>query len=225
MSTTETKSTEAPARRAGRSSRLPAIIAAAIGVALLVAMAASTKWLTAAQVDELTPKPFSATEFAAEKFGEIQAYVTANAVDVTELVPALAEDANAAGQKYGVDSGSGKYTIPVKATATVASVDESFILLDTPDLKDWKIRVPISTTMNGTPIRDVTGTIHFGDFTDQSTYQSVSAAFKETAQQEVVAKLDTGSLKGTEITVYGAYATGGPDGQILIQPVQIEVHG
>jgi predicted lipoprotein len=225
MPTAENQTARTPVRRVGRSSRIPTIVTAALAALLLVAMGVSTRWLTPAQVDALTPKPFDPAEYAAQKFPEIQAFVAAKAVDVTALVPALSEDADAAGKKFGVDSGSGKFTIPVTATAKVASVDESFILLSTPELKEWKVRIPIGTTMNGTPIRDVTGTISFGDFTDQSTYQDVSAAFKEVAQKEVVAKVDTASLVGREITVQGAFATGGPDGQVLIQPVRLEVHG
>lgn len=224
MSTVESKvAAEKAVRRVGRRSRIPAIIGAAVGVALLVAMGLSTKWLSPDQVEALTPKAFNSTEFAAQKFPEIQAAVAEKAVDVTELAPALRSNVAEAGQKYGVDSGSGKYTIPVKATAEVESVDDTWILLSTPEVKGFKVRVPLATALSGNPIRDVTGTIQFGDFTDQTTYQEVANQLKLVAQREVIEKLDLTALPGKTVTVHGAFTTGGAPGQIIIQPVQVEV--
>lgn len=225
MSTAEEKpSAGAPARRVGHGrSYLPRIIGAAIIVALVGAMAASTRWLNAEQVDALTPKPFSPTEFAAQKFPETQQKVIEKAVDATELAPALATDAAAAGAKFGVDSGSGKFTIPVKAEGTVASVDENWIVLDTPGVKGFTVRVPVGTTISGNPIRDVTGDIHFGDFTDQTTYQEVANQLKLLVQSEIMDKLPKDQLEGKTLSVHGAFTTGGAPNQIIIQPVQVEV--
>jgi predicted lipoprotein len=225
MSTAEEKtSAGTPVRRVGHGrSYLPRIIGASVVVALAVAMAASTRWLTAEQVGALTPKPFSAREFAAQKFPEIQQKVVEKAVGVTELAPALAKDEASAGAQFGVDSGSGKFAIPVKAEGTVASVDENWIVLDTPDVKGFTVRIPVGTTISGNPIRDVTGDIHFGDFTDQTTYQEVANQLKLLVQREIMDPLDKGRLQGGTLSVAGAFTTGGAPNQIIIQPVKVEV--
>lgn len=225
MSTAEHREdAQAPARRAGRGgSLLPRAIGTAVALALLVAMAASTRWLSPEQVSELTPKPFVPAEFAAEQFPQVQQKVVANAVDVTDLAAALASNVESAGRTYGVDSGSGKYTVPVRAVGKVASVDANWIVLDTPGVKDYTVRIPLGTTISGNPIRDVTGDITFGDFTDQTTYQEVANQFKLLVQREITDKLEKDQLPGRTVTVYGAFTTGGAPRQIIIQPVQLEV--
>lgn len=225
MSTAEHQDrTEAPVRRAGRGGALlPRVIGAAASLALLVAMAASTRWLSAEEVSALTPKPFIAAEFVAEQFPQVQQKVVENAVDVHELAAALSSNVQSAGKKFGIDSGSGKYTIPVKAQAKVASVDANWIVLDTPDIEGFKVRIPSGTTISGNPIRDVTGDITFGDFTDQTTYQDVANEFKLLVQREIMDPLEKDQLPGRTVTVHGAFTTGGAPGQIIIQPVTFEV--
>lgn len=211
-------------RRAGAAkSRLPQIITAVLAVVLVVAMAASTKWLSPAQVDQLTPKPFDPAAFAAEKFPEIKTKVTEKAVDLTVLAPAVTADLNAAGAKYGRDLGSGKFIFPVKATGTVKSVDDTWIILDTPDIAGWTVRVPVGTALNGSAIRDVTGDISFGDFTDQTTYQFVADQLRDQVKAQVLDPLgDRAALTGKTVTVTGAWISGGAPNQFIVQPVSVE---
>lgn len=226
MPTTAEKTSPAPqrARRVGQTkSRLSRLIVLAVIAALVVAIGASTKWLTPAQVEALTPKAFNPSTFAAEKFPEITTKVVAKAVDATELTQALSANASEAGKKYGIGNDSGRYTIPVKVTAKVASVDENFVLLDTPDIVGYKVRIPLNAALSGTPIRDVTGDINYGDFTDQTTYQFVANELRAQMIKQVIDPLDKAALSGKTVTLYGAWATGGAPGQLIIQPVKIEV--
>jgi len=218
--------TAAPARpRAGGQTGKkgpPRLIAIAIGVVLLIAMAFSTKWLTPEQEAELIPQPFNAATYAAETFPEIRDTVVERAVSLEELAPAVTADANAAGAEFGVDSG-GKYTVPVTVTAPVATVDANFVTLDTPNIPGYAVRIPVAAALNGTAIRDVTGEITFGDFTDQTDYQQVANEFKLIMQREIMDPLDKAALPGKTVTVYGAWVTGGQPGTFVIQPVQLEV--
>lgn len=202
--------------------RLVGIIAAA---ALLLAMAFTTRWLDPKEAAEVNPAAFDPAAFAAEKLPEITATVVSRAVDVTEFAPALVADPAAAGAKYGVDSGSGKFTVPLKVTAPVTSVDANWISLSTPDIQGLTVRVPVSNALNGTTVRDVTGEISYGDFADQTTYQSVANNLKLLMQEKVVGSLDLANLQGKTITVYGAFATGGAPNQIVVQPLKVEVQG
>lgn len=211
--------TKSKSAKRGVPIRLIAILA---GLVLIVAMALSTKWLTPEEEDELIPKPFNAVTWAAENFPIIRDHVVENAVDLTELAPAVASNVQTAGQKYGVDSG-GKYTVPVKITAEVESVDADFITLLTPEIEGFKVRVPVGVALNGTPLRDVTGQFSYGDFIDQTAYQSVANELKLYVQRNLIDNLNKADLPGQTVEVYGAWVTGGQPGFFVIQPVQLEV--
>ncbi|MGI5493749.1 DUF2291 family protein [Microtetraspora malaysiensis] len=192
--------------------------------ALVVAAALDTKFLSPQQVADLNPPPFSAESYAADKFPKVTAMVKEKAVDLTVLAAAVESDQGAAGKQYGQDLGTGNFAFSVKATGTVEEVADNFILLAVRDVpKDTVVRIAAGPTLSGTPVRDATGTIKFGDFTDQTDYQSVANQFKLQMQQTVLAKLDTSSLKGKQVAVYGAWSTGGPPKSFLVQPVDIEV--
>ncbi len=233
MSTAATKSTTAE-DAAGhgeasidRSRMMPArpwlapVLALVGALALLSLMLLNTRFISPAEERELNPPPFNATTYAATELPKITTAVGQKAVDVTELAPALAADEKAAGEKYGVSSGT-SYTIPVKASGKVAEVDENFVLLDTPGTGETKVRIPLGAALNGTPIRDVTGEITFGDFPGQTDYQQVANEFKTLMQKDIIGKLDTASLKGKTVDVTGAFATGGPPNSIIIQPLTIK---
>lgn len=87
------------------------------------------------------------------------------------------------------------------------------------------VRIPLTTALNGAPIRDVTGTVSFGDFANQTEYQEVANEYKLSIQRNVIGALDLGGLDGKTIDVVGAWAVGGPPDTYLIQPVAIEVSG
>ncbi len=224
-STTETPRSQETPRGAVRKVGLVRLLALGVAALLVIAMAVTTKWLTPEQAAEVNPAAFDPASFAAKQFPEITKTVVERAVDLKEFAPALASDAAAAGAKYGVDSGSGKFTVPVKVTAEVDKVDENWITLLTPEVQGYTVRVPVSNALNGTTVRDVTGEISYGDFADQTTYQSVANNLKLLMQEQVVGSLDLPSLPGKTVTVYGAFVTGGAPNQIVVQPLKVEVQG
>jgi predicted lipoprotein len=193
-------------------------------VALVGAMAFSTKWLTPEEAAALNPPPFVAADFVEEEFPKITETLTANATDITVLAPAVEEDLAAAGEEYGQNLGSGAYAFPVTATGTASEVDANFVLLKVPGLAPkYEVRVPLGAAVSGTPVRDATGDIRFGDFVDQTAFQSVANEMKVKIQEDVLSSVDPAGLKGKELTVVGAWATGGPPNSFIIQPVTIEV--
>jgi predicted lipoprotein len=200
------------------------LMAAAVLAALLVAAALDTKFLSPQQVADLNPAPFSAESYVAKEFPKVTAMIKEKATDLAVLAPAIGADPAAAGRQYGQDLGSGTFAFPVKATGMVEQVDANFVRLKVTNVPDDNtVRIPLAQAISGTPVRDATGTIKFGDFTGQSDYQSVANQFKLRMQQDVLAKIDPASLKDKQVTVYGAWSTGGPPKSFIIQPVEIEV--
>jgi predicted lipoprotein len=199
-------------------------VVAVVAVALAVAMVLDTKFISGTAGAAGQPAAFSAPDYAAKKWPGLVDQISAKAVDITTLAPAADADVAAAGKKYGQDLGAGSFAFPVKATGTVSAVDANFITLSVPGMPDGDVvRIPVGLALNGAPIRDATGTIKYGDFTDQTDYQAAANALKDISAKQVIAKADPPSLNGKKITVIGATATGGPPKAYAINPVKIEV--
>lgn len=226
MSSSTTSAGTSIAERPVQDNSHKGIIRKAVGLVLLagllVAMYMNTMFLTPAQEEELMPKPFSSIEYSTEQFPIITDKIIDKAVSIDELAVAINSNLETAAKKYGVDSGSGKYTVPVKAEGVVESVDQNWIVIRAEGVAE-AIRVPIGAALNGTPIRDVTGEIVFGDFDNQTDYQAVANEFKILMENKIIKTLDKASLPQKKVTVYGAWVTGGAPGQYLIQPVKFEV--
>ncbi len=207
------------------SRRLPrALIPAALGVVLVLVVVLNTKFVSAAEFARLNPPPFSAENYAREAFPKVAGLVSKRAIDIKQLAPAIDRDLSGAGRQYGQDLGSGQFSFAVKAQGTVKQVDADFVLLDVSGVpKGTEVRIPLGAALNGTPIRDCTGSIKFGDFPGQTEYQSVANQFKLIVQREIIGKLDTKRLKGKQIAVEGGWNTGGPPRSYIIQPTKIEV--
>jgi predicted lipoprotein len=212
------------------SLRTPVARRAALWIAggvVLVAAAASTTYVGPDDPRAAGQAAFSAEEYVAEAFPEIVEAIRGDTTDLTVLAAALADDPAAAGEQYGVDLGAGQFAYRVSAAGEVVDVDDDFVYLAVADPAgesgELDVRIPLGTALTGTPVRDATGTIKFGDFTDQNEYQSVANQLKLKIQSEVIAPADPPSLAGRSVTVTGAWSTGGPPDLFIVQPVTIEV--
>ncbi|MGA9595909.1 MAG: DUF2291 family protein [Acidimicrobiia bacterium] len=191
---------------------------------VLILMVANTTFLNAAESAEANGPVFTAEAYAAEKFPEIAGLIEQNAIDVTTLAAAVDADPDAAGAQYGVSLGAGRFAYAVKATAKVLEVDENWMILDPAGLPPGAdLRIPLGPALTGTPVRDATGTIAFGDFHDQTDYQSVANQFKLIITHDILEPLDLQSLAGKTVTVVGAMVAGVPANAYYIQPVALEV--
>jgi predicted lipoprotein len=207
-----------------RSPTVARLVAGGAVVVLVIAMALSTKFLTPEEVSALNPEAFNAETFVEEEFPGLKEEITRSATDIAVLAPAVAKDPAAAGAQYGQDLGSGAFAFPVTATGEATQVDAEFILLSVPGLPaQVEVRIPLGAAVSGTPVRDATGTLKFGDFVDQTAFQSVANELKLKIERDVLSTIDPQAVKGTQITVVGAWATGGPPNSFIIQPVSIEV--
>lgn len=193
-------------------------------VLLLVAMVLNTKFLTPGEASALNPAAFNAKTYVATNFDKIKDTLATKGTDIAQVAAAVDKDLAAAGAQFGVDVGSGKFAFPVKAAGTVAAVDANFMEITVPGVPEGDtIRIPLGAAVSGTPIRDATGDMTFSDFSGQTDFQSVANELKVKVRADVLGKLDTASLKGKQVTVIGAYSSGGPANSFIIQPVSIEV--
>ncbi|MGG5257776.1 DUF2291 family protein [Phycicoccus avicenniae] len=193
-------------------------------VVLLVAMVVSTRFVTPEEAQALRPQVFEAKGYVAENFPKVVQTLQEKGTDLGTLAPAVDADAAAAGKEYGIDVGSGKFAFPVTVTGTVASVDNGFLELTVPGVPaDDTVRIPVANAVSGTPIRDASGFMTFSDFPGQTDFQNVANELKIKVLADVVGKLEPASLQGKQVTVVGAYSTGGPKNSFLVQPVSVQV--
>ena len=192
-------------------------------VVLLGAMAFDTTVISGDRSAEIDGPSFVASEFVEAEFVGVANTIEESAIKASELIPAILADSAAAGAKYGLEV-SGKFVYPISATGVVTKVDERFATVAVDGLPpDASVRFPVGDVVNGSPIRDVTGTMTFGDFPGQTEFQSVSNQFKLKIISDIVSGLDLTRLEGAQVTVVGAWSSGGPASTFVIQPVNIEV--
>ncbi|MCO8270545.1 DUF2291 domain-containing protein [Actinoplanes sp. TRM 88003] len=152
-----------------------------------------------------------------------------NAVDVTTVAAAIADDPVAAGQQYGNRTGTGSpFAFMVKGSGKVTDVDTSVptgpVTVEVPVAGGKPVKVTIATgpVIAGTAIRDAVKFIAFGDFTNQIDYAEVANQINTKAKTEVIAKVDRDSLKGKTVDFYGAFSALSP-GTIFLVPTELAV--
>ena len=211
---------------AGQRSRPSFLTGRVIGIALLVvllvAMALSTKVVDAKTAAGDTAEAFSAPAWGKANFPKVQSAISKRAVDATTLAAAVKADPTAAGKKYGVDAGTGP-EVSVKFSGVVGKGAAGIYPVKVPGLpKNLLVRIQTGPAINGTDLRDAPGTIKFGQFTNQIDYQNAASALNNQLKQQVLTKVDTGSLTGKKVAVVGAFQLINPAAW-LVTPATLEV--
>ncbi|QQA41423.1 DUF2291 family protein [Pelagovum pacificum] len=211
---------KAPARRSGLSRK--SIITGAALLALVVAMAVDTRVVVIGSDEDVQAAGFQPEVFGAEQFPIVRDFVQENAVEATELAAAVQEDQTAAGQEYGVGEGFGP-VIPVTFTGVAGEATAGIYNVEVEGMPEGMgIRVQTGPAINGTELRDATGEIEFGQFTNQIEYQDAGSAINNEMKVQVLEPIDTSDLTGKSITVTGAFKLINPNNW-LVTPVSMSV--
>jgi predicted lipoprotein len=206
--------------RPGKSHRRLALVVVA-AVVLVAAMALDTKVVKIGSADDVHTEVFSPEKFGAAQFPKIQAEIEKRAVDAKTLAEAIAKD-KAAAKQYGVDV-NGFAVFSVKFTGVVGEGKSGIYFVTVEGVPDTlRIRVQTGPAINGTELRDATGTIGFGQFTNQIEYQNAGSALNNEMKKEVLTKVDNSALTGKTITVVGAFKLVNPNAW-LVTPVRLDL--
>jgi predicted lipoprotein len=204
--------------RSGRNAnrkRNRTIATVAVLAVLLVAMGLSTKVVGADSDLGAGPEAFSAEAWGAENFPAIQEGIAERAVPADELAAAILADPAAAGAEYGVDAGTGP-EISTTFTGTVGAGEAGIYPVTVEGVpSDVLIRIQTGPAINGTDLRDATGTVEFGQFTNQIDYQDAASALNEQLKATVLDGVDTTALEGQTIEVTGAFQLINPAGWLV----------
>jgi predicted lipoprotein len=209
--------------------RSPRVIGAALVVVVAAAIALTTKYVPYGSDLDAPSGPRSGADpvaYAAENWSSaIVPGIEDAATDWATLSAAIADDAEAAGQQYGHrEDGVLYFTYPVRVSGTVAEgrFGEVEILADSPGGDGVSVGMQVGPAINGTAVRDATGLVTFGMFTNQTDYQTVGSELNAMVKSAVLADFDAEAALGSHIEVTGAFIWDG-SGHISIVPVRIEV--
>lgn len=208
--------------RRGRGKLLRSVILVGAAAVLIVAMAMDTKVVQIGSAEDVRTDKFSPEAYGEAEFPRVQEEIEARAVEASTLAKAIEEDKAAATEKYGVAGGIGGY-FSVRFTGVVGEGKSGIYEVAVDDLpQDLLIRMQTGPAINGTELRDATGTIKFGQFTNQIEYQNAGAALNNEMKTQVLAPVDTGELTGKTVSVVGAFTLINPKSW-LITPVRLDV--
>ncbi len=167
-------------------------------------------------------KKFDPATYGAENFPTVQSGISDRAVDASTLASAIVKDPAAAAEKYAVTS-SGGPVYSTKFTGIVGEGQSGIYVVKVDGVSDdLLIRVQTGPAINGTELRDGTGEIQFGQFTNQIEYQNAAAALNDELKKQVLTDIDTATLTGKTIEVTGAFTLINPKSW-LVTPVQLSV--
>lgn len=202
--------------------RLPAFVLPAVVVLVLGAMALDTKVVAIGSAQDARSDVFSPEAYGKKAFPAIRSEIEKHAVDAKLLAAAIAEDKAAAGEKYGKPGSVGPI-FPVRFSGVVGEGRSGVFQVAVDGLpEDLRVRVQTGPAINGTEVRDATGSVAFGQFTNQIEYQDAGSALNNQIKAEVLAGLDRDKLAGKRIEVVGVFQLINPSGW-LVTPVQLGV--
>jgi predicted lipoprotein len=166
---------------------------------------------------------FDAVAYADERFdAEIAPQIEEEATDLTTLLGQLSGGADES--ELGNTSGTGSaYSFAVEFTGVAGEVNGSILPVTVEGVPpETTVQVQVGPAINGTAIRDVTGTISFNEFTNQLEFQEVATELNSRVRDGVLADVDPASLAGQTVHVVGAFTRVNPE-LVSIVPVVFEV--
>ena len=188
---------------------------------LLAAMAFDTKVVKIGS-DIAQSGVFSPATYGKSEFPKVQAAVESRATDAATLAAAIGKDQAAAEKQYGVATDAGP-ELSVKFTGKAGKQDSGvYDVAVTGIPAGIHVTVQTGPAIIGTDLRDGTGTIRFGQFSNQIDYQNAGSALNKEMKKEVLSKIDAASLTGKTISVTGVFQLTDP-ANWLVTPVKLDV--
>jgi predicted lipoprotein len=192
-------------------------------VVVLALAAANTKVLTTAENDGISKPSFDPAAYALDNYSsKIAPQNEADATDLATLLNALDDGADPA--QYGHSSGAASaYSFPVTFTGVIGKLNSPVVPITVDGVPSTiTVQLQVGPALNGTAIRDATGTISFNQFTNQLQYQEVGTQLNNQVRTLVISGTDFSTLEGKTITVTGAFLKVNP-ALVSVVPVKFEV--
>ncbi|GEL45349.1 hypothetical protein CHO01_04650 [Cellulomonas hominis] len=207
--------------------RRPAVIGTVVAVGVVAAALASTTFVPAGSVAQPAD---TAVEYADLNYESVVVpTLEENAQPLDELVTAIVADEDAAGEEFGSREDEGKpWSFATEVTGVVGEGAFGEVGLTVEGLPEGiTAGVAVPPFGSNTAIRDAGTDLTFGDFTNQTEFQTVAIELNNDAVESVYGDLDPATLAGRTVHVTGAFTwvsrTGGEVDHVTVVPVTIEV--
>lgn len=208
-------------RRAAPRRGLRAGVAAVAAVAALGLIALDTTVVRVGSEQDARAQAFSPEAYGEAEFPRIQGLIEERAVEAQALAAAIAADPAKAAEDHGVVSnGTPVYAVTLTGVAGEARSGVYDVAVE--GLEGVRVRVQTGPAVNGTDVRDATGTVEFGQFTNQIEYQDAGSALNDQVKAQVLAGLDAANLAGKTVTLTGVFRLVNPESW-LVTPVRMSV--
>jgi predicted lipoprotein len=206
------------------------IVGALALVALVLAMALSTRFVTRDELASMGPTAFSPEATADELFAEANETLPREATPLAELLTGLQKDIAGTAEELGAARpDETTYLFPVSGEAKVVSRQQQAIEVTVDAVpSQTQLNVAVGPGLNGTLLRDALG-FTFGDAPNQSAYQQVGDSLKVLVQKQIGPALGDRTEAGTSLRFVGVVSvtdTGVPQSPakpVSIQPLTLEV--
>ena len=212
---------DAPTRRPPARRGLRAGIIAVASLAVLAGIALDTTVVRVGSEQDSRAQAFSPDTYGETEFPRIQGLIEEQAVDAPELAQAIAADPAKAAADHGVMS-NGTPVFAVTLTGVAGEARSGVYDVAVEGLEGIRIRVQTGPAINGTDVRDATGTVEFGQFKNQIEYQDAGSALNNQVKAQVLQGIDAANLTGKTITLTGVFRLVNPESW-LVTPVRMGV--
>jgi predicted lipoprotein len=197
-----------------------------IGALALVVVAgigaATTTYRSISEVSSAAEKEaFDPVQYADARFeSEIVPQIEEEAVDLATLLTELANGADES--EFGHTPGSGSaYSFPVTFEGTAGERSGAILPVTVEGVDgETTVQVQVGPALNGTALRDVTGTVSFNEFTNQLEFQEVGTEFNNRVRDSVLSDVEVS--EGDTVSVTGAFTRVNP-ALVSVVPVAFEV--
>lgn len=200
------------------------IVITGAAIVLVVAMALDTRVVRVGAHDGTQPGAFSPAAYGSTEFPKVKAAVLARAVDAATLAAAIAKDPDAAQKQYAVVTDSiPEYSVRFTGVAGARDDDSGTVPVKIDGIPDTvTVSVKTGPAIIGTDLRDGTGLITFGQFSNQIDYQNAGASLNNAMKKAVLSKVDDATLSGKTVSVVGVFQLTDPTAWV-VTPVELDV--
>ena len=211
-------------KRTKRSALLRRLILTGVVLIVLISMGFGTKFVGKVEARTAESTGLDPAKFANDKYSSVIApQIIKQATDIVTVASAIQADAATAATKYAKQEGSSApvFSVIAKGSAGLVNSDGLMPIVVRGMPAGVTVYLQMGPALNGTAVRDATGTVHFEQFVNQLDYQAASNELNNQVRTKVLKGVDAKALKGKPVTAIGTFQLGNPDAYILM-PVKIE---
>jgi predicted lipoprotein len=201
----------------------PWMVLVAITIIVIFIAAANVKIVSIDEADLGASDSAGPADYAAQRYEtDIVPAIQSDALDLATLLVELESGVDPA--EFGNAAGTASaFSFPVTFDAVVGAVVPPILPVEVEGVPEGiQVVVQVGPAINGTALRDVTGTVSFNEFQNQSEYLQVATELNNLARAAVLDGFDAAAAAGKTIRVTGAFLRVNPE-LVSVVPVSIEV--